>query len=117
MSHSSKNKFIRSFFGRIHGLTICFRNYLTFRSKVHTNLSQIRTGSDRVSNEVASFNCIKWEKFRSTKDFIHKHIFWLKRIMPYDAIIITSNFRFLLHKPENEKIDTNYLSLQSKKSF
>ena len=26
MSHSSKNKFVRSFFGRIHGLTICFRN-------------------------------------------------------------------------------------------
>ena len=25
-SHSSKNEFIRSFFGRIHGLTICFRN-------------------------------------------------------------------------------------------
>ena len=24
--HSSKNEFIRSFFGRIHGLTICFRN-------------------------------------------------------------------------------------------
>ena len=23
---SSKNEFIRSFFGRIHGLTICFRN-------------------------------------------------------------------------------------------
>ena len=37
--------------------------------------------------------------------------------MPYDAIIITSNFRFLLHKPENEKIDTNYLSLQPKKIF
>ena len=29
-SHSSKNEFICSFFGRIHGLTICFRNYLTF---------------------------------------------------------------------------------------
>ena len=29
-SHSSKNEFIRSFFGRIHGLTICFWNYLTF---------------------------------------------------------------------------------------
>ena len=25
-SHTSKNEFIRSFFGRIHGLTICFRN-------------------------------------------------------------------------------------------
>ena len=25
-SHSSKNKFICSFFGRIHNLTICFRN-------------------------------------------------------------------------------------------
>ena len=24
--HSSKNEFIHSFFGRIHGLTICFRN-------------------------------------------------------------------------------------------
>ena len=30
-SHSSKNEFICSvFFGRIHGLTICFRNELTF---------------------------------------------------------------------------------------
>ena len=28
--HSSKNEFICSFFGRIHVLTICFRNYLTF---------------------------------------------------------------------------------------
>ena len=28
---SSKNEFIRSYFGRIHGLTICFQNYLTFR--------------------------------------------------------------------------------------
>ena len=25
-SHSSKNEFIRVFFGRIHGLTICIRN-------------------------------------------------------------------------------------------
>ena len=25
-SHSSKNEFIHSFFGRIHGLTVCFRN-------------------------------------------------------------------------------------------
>ena len=70
-----------------------------------------------VSNDETIFTCIKWEKFRSTTGFIHKHIFWLKRIMPYDAIIITSNFRFLLHKPENEKIDTNYLSLQSKKNL
>ena len=30
-SHTSKNEFIRSFFGRIHGLTICFRNELTFK--------------------------------------------------------------------------------------
>ena len=30
-SHSSKVEFIRSFFGRIHGLTICFRVLLTFR--------------------------------------------------------------------------------------
>ena len=29
-SHSSKNEFICLFFGRIHGLPICFRNYLTF---------------------------------------------------------------------------------------
>ena len=29
-SHCSKNEFICSFFGRIHGLTICFRNQLTF---------------------------------------------------------------------------------------
>ena len=28
--HSSKVKFIRSFFGEIHGLTICFRVLLTF---------------------------------------------------------------------------------------
>ena len=32
-SHGIKNKFIRSFFGRIQGLTICFRNYLTFDLK------------------------------------------------------------------------------------
>ena len=25
-SHTSKNKLVCSFFGRIHGLTICFRN-------------------------------------------------------------------------------------------
>ena len=30
-SHSSKNEFIHSFFGRIQGLTICFRNYRTFK--------------------------------------------------------------------------------------
>jgi hypothetical protein len=29
--HSSKNEFIRSFFGRIHGLTICLRVLLTFK--------------------------------------------------------------------------------------
>ena len=29
--HSSKNEFICSFFGRILGLTVCFRNKLTFR--------------------------------------------------------------------------------------
>ena len=29
-SHSSKNEFINLFFGRIHGLKIYFRNYLTF---------------------------------------------------------------------------------------
>ena len=29
-SQSSKNEFISSFFGRIHGLTICFWNQLTF---------------------------------------------------------------------------------------
>ena len=29
-SQSSKNEFVCSFFGRINGLTICFRNYLTF---------------------------------------------------------------------------------------
>ena len=28
--HNSKVEFIRSFFGRIHGLTICFRVLLTF---------------------------------------------------------------------------------------
>ena len=32
MSHTSKNEFIHSFFGRIHGLIICFRNEPTFRS-------------------------------------------------------------------------------------
>ena len=31
MLHRRKNKFICSFFGRIHSLTIRFRNYLTFR--------------------------------------------------------------------------------------
>ena len=31
-SHTSKNEFIRSFFGRILGLTVSFRNYLTFSS-------------------------------------------------------------------------------------
>ena len=30
--HGSKNEFISSFFGRIHGLTICFWNYLSFNS-------------------------------------------------------------------------------------
>ena len=30
-SHSSKNEFIRSFFGRILGLAVCFRNKLTFK--------------------------------------------------------------------------------------
>ena len=29
-SHTSKNEFIRSFFGRIRGLTVCFPNHLTF---------------------------------------------------------------------------------------
>ena len=32
-SQSSKNEFIRSFFGKIHGLTICIRNQLTFKAK------------------------------------------------------------------------------------
>ena len=82
-----------------------------------TELAPMQCSGVQVSNDVTIFTCIKWEKFRSTKDLIHKHIFWLKRIMPYDAIIITSNFRLLLHKPENEKIDTYYLSLQSKKIF
>ena len=26
MSHTNKNEFMRSFFGRINGMTICFRN-------------------------------------------------------------------------------------------
>ena len=30
-SHTSKNEFIRSVLGRILGLTICFRNELTFK--------------------------------------------------------------------------------------
>ena len=33
--HSSKNEFICSFFGRIHGLIICFRNELTFSKNIH----------------------------------------------------------------------------------
>ena len=32
--HSNKVEFIRSFFGRIHGLTICFRGLLTFRKNL-----------------------------------------------------------------------------------
>ena len=32
MSHSRKVEFIGSFFGRIHGLTICFQDYLTFKT-------------------------------------------------------------------------------------
>ena len=41
-SHSNKNEFIRSFFGRIHGLTICFRNYVTFMIyKVFRYLGQL----------------------------------------------------------------------------
>ena len=31
MSHSSKNEFICCFFGRIHGLTICFQINMTFK--------------------------------------------------------------------------------------
>ena len=33
-SHTSKNEFIRSFFGRILGLTICFRSWLTFNENL-----------------------------------------------------------------------------------
>jgi hypothetical protein len=32
---SNKNKFVRSFFGRICGVPICFRFYMTFRQKVN----------------------------------------------------------------------------------
>ena len=45
-SHSSKNEFILSFFGRIHGLMICIRNKLTFKSTrlLDTILMAVSTG-------------------------------------------------------------------------
>ena len=39
MLQSSKIEFICSFFGRIHGLTICFRDYLTFSYLFSENIS------------------------------------------------------------------------------
>ena len=41
--HSSKNEFIRSFFGRIHGLTICFRVLLTFSCYIGLTLLVIHS--------------------------------------------------------------------------
>ena len=49
-SHSSKNEFIRSFFGRIHSLTICFWNYLTFRVSI---LMFLTNSSEMISTHFA----------------------------------------------------------------
>ena len=38
---SSKNEFIRSFFGRIHGLTIYFWNYLSFNSATDSKFPRL----------------------------------------------------------------------------
>ena len=35
--HSSKNEFVRSFFGRVRGYQKSFRNYLTFRKRKYVS--------------------------------------------------------------------------------
>ena len=55
--HSSKVKFICSFFGRIHGFTICFRVLLTFKKALDI-LDNITQNRPPCSNKV-QLNTIK----------------------------------------------------------
>ena len=45
-SHSSKNEFVRSFFGRIQDTIICFRDYLTFNCMSIKIILDFHTFSD-----------------------------------------------------------------------
>ena len=57
-SRSRKNEFIRLFFGRIHGLTICFQNWLTFiTSKIQFQIGGCSI-SESTTKLIASCTCI-----------------------------------------------------------
>ena len=68
-SHTSRNEFILSFLGRIHGLTICFRNSLTFPQKIIIFLNKLlsfQTLIDGPHTYLASMKQRWWSKSNPT---------------------------------------------------
>ena len=113
--HSSEVEFIQSFFGRIHGLTICFRVLLTFRhirncQKSVRILFDLKSYLDRcgfVSTkffDIMSFNLIKhilktflvrkgWFVLYNCADFYGKDI--MRFLDTRERTTYVHNFEFL----------------------
>ena len=75
-SHTSKNEFIRSFFGRILGQKKTFRDYLTFRSSINFEEAKpyvilIGIPCEFPKNSTVFFKKTWW---------CHKRICWKKKI-------------------------------------
>ena len=86
MSHRSKNKFIFSFFGIIHGLTICFRNYLTFRlcNRKKRIMVPFFQSSDLMSRSIYTYFRMTLLYSWATYQYYEDPLVFTGKVMKYD---------------------------------